>query len=117
MSELDKKRKNAELRKNRVRAKVKGTAEKPRLSVKISNLHITAQVIDDEKRHTLVCVTTVGSKITGNKTEKAAWVGTEIGKKATKAKIKTVVFDRNGRKYAKRLSSFADAARKEGMEF
>ena len=107
---------NRALRKNRVRSKVSGTAERPRLSVTISNVHVSAQLIDDAAGKTLASATTVGTKQKGSKTELAAWVGTEIAKKANKAKIKHVVFDRNGRAYAGRLSALADAARKEGME-
>jgi len=117
MSNLAKKLQNKVLRKNRVRAKISGTAERPRLTVTISNMHINAQIIDDVKGNTLVAATTVGLKSTGTMTEKAALIGTEIAKKAIKAKIKTVVFDRNGRQYAGRLSTLADAARKEGLEF
>ena len=60
---------------------------------------------------------TVGAKQTGTITELAAFVGVDIAKKAKKAKITTVVFDRNGRQYAGRLAALADAARKEGLEF
>jgi len=117
MSNLAKKLQNKVLRKNRVRAKVSGTAERPRLTVTISNTHINAQIIDDIKGTTLVAATTVGLKSTGTMTEKAALIGADIAKKAVKAKIKTIVFDRNGRQYAGRLSALADAARKEGLEF
>lgn len=117
MSALDKKRVSRSLRAARVRAKISGTAERPRLSVTISNKHISAQLIDDVKQHTVVAATTVGSKQTGTMTEKAAFIGAEIAKKAKKANIKAVVFDRNGRQYAQRLSALADAARKEGLEF
>jgi len=117
MSELEHKRKRAGLRAKRVRAKVVGTSARPRLVVRISNLHIEAQVIDDEKRVTLVAATTVGQKMTGNKTEKAALVGVDIAKKAVKAGVKQVVLDRGSRKYAGRLSALANAARKEGLEF
>ncbi len=108
---------NSMFRANRTRAKIHGTAERPRLSVHISNQHITAQVIDDDKSATLAYATTVGSKLTGTKTEKAAAIGKEIADKAKKAKIKTVVFDRGSKLYAGRLSALADAARKEGLEF
>ncbi len=108
---------NSMFRANRTRAKIHGTAERPRLSVHISNQHITAQVIDDDKSTTLAYATTVGSKLTGTKTEKAAAIGKEIADKAKKAKIKTVVFDRGSKLYAGRLSALADAARKEGLEF
>ena len=111
------KKQNLALRKGRVRAKISGTAERPRLTVTISNLHVSAQIIDDVVQKTLISATTVGSKAKGTKTELAAKIGAEIAKKAKKAKINTVVFDRNGRQYAGRLHALADAARKEGLEF
>jgi large subunit ribosomal protein L18 len=117
MADLAKKLLNKSLRKARVRAKVSGTAERPRLTVTISNKHVSAQLIDDVKQHTIAASTTVGAKQTGTVTELAAFVGTDIAKKAKKAKITTVVFDRNGRQYAGRLAALADAARKEGLEF
>lgn len=117
MADLQKKLLNKRLRKNRVRAKVSGTAERPRLTVTISNKHVSAQLIDDVKGHTVAAATTVGTKATGTMSELAAKVGTDIAKKAKKAKINAVVFDRNGRQYAGRLSALADAARKEGLEF
>lgn len=104
-------------RANRTRAKIHGTAERPRLSVHISNQHVIAQIIDDDKGATLAYATTVGSKITGNMTEKAAKIGEQIAKEAKKAKVKKVVFDRGSKLYADRLSALADAARKEGLEF
>jgi large subunit ribosomal protein L18 len=113
----DKKLLNKGLRKARVRAKVSGTAERPRLSVTISNLHVSAQLIDDVNGKTIAAATTVGQKATGTMSEKAALVGTDIAKKAKKVKVTTVVFDRNGRAYAGRLKALADAARKEGLEF
>lgn len=108
---------NRSLRKGRVRSRVSGDAKRPRLSVTISNLHVSAQLIDDVAGKTLASATTVGTKQTGTMTDRAAWVGGEIAKKAAKLKIKQVVFDRNGRAYAGRLSALADAARKEGLEF
>ena len=107
----------AEYRANRTRAKIHGTTDRPRLTVHISNAHITAQVIDDDKKVTIAYATTVGSKLTGTKSEKAAAIGKEIAEKAKKAKVKTVVFDRGSRLYAGRMSALADAARKEGLEF
>lgn len=106
---------NLSLRKNRVRAKVGGTAERPRLSVFISNKQVTAQLIDDINGQTLAYATSVGEK--GNLTEKAASVGAKIGDMASKNKIKSVVFDRNGRKYAGRLHALANAAREKGLKF
>lgn len=117
MSDLTKKTLNLRLRKNRVRSRVQGTAERPRLSVTISNMHISAQIINDVEGHTLAAATTVGTKKAGTMQERAATVGADIAKKAKKANIKTVVFDRNGRQYGARLSALADAARKEGLEF
>ena len=117
MTNLAKRLLNRGLRKNRVRAKVSGTAERPRLTVTISNKHISAQMIDDVAGKTIVSATTVGAKQTGTLTELAVFVGSDIAKKAKKAKITTVVFDRNGRQYAGRLSALADAVRKDGLEF
>jgi large subunit ribosomal protein L18 len=117
MSNLAKKLLGKSLRKNRVRSKVTGVAARPRLTVTISNKHVSAQLIDDEKKHTIAASTTVGTKQEGSLSDQAAFVGTEIAKKAKKAKITAVVFDRNGRRYAKRLAALADAARKEGLEF
>lgn len=117
MADLQKKLLNRRLRKNRVRARVNGTADRPRLTVFISNKHVSAQIIDDTKGITIVSVTTVGTKLAGSMTELAAKVGSDVAKKAKKAKINAVVFDRNGRQYAGRLSALADAARKEGLEF
>ena len=104
-------------RAKRTRAKIHGTSERPRLSVHFSNQNITAQVIDDDKKATLAYATTVGAKMDGTMTEKAAQIGTEIAKKAETAKIKSVVFDRGAKLYAGRMSALADAARKEGLEF
>ncbi|MBO7657489.1 50S ribosomal protein L18 [Candidatus Saccharibacteria bacterium] len=104
-------------RAKRTRAKIHGTSDRPRLTVHFSNLHVTAQIIDDDKKATLAYATTVGTKITGNKTEKAAQIGAEIAKKAKTAKISKVVFDRGSKLYAGRMNALAEAARKEGLEF
>jgi large subunit ribosomal protein L18 len=105
-------------RKHRVRATVSGTAERPRLSVFISNRHITAQVINDETGKTLAYVSTVGAKAQkGSMTERATWIGEEIAKKAKAAKVKKVVFDRGGHVYHGRVAALADAARNAGLEF
>ena len=117
MNMLAKKLLGRSLRKSRVRSVVHGTAERPRLTVTISNQHVSAQLIDDVAGKTLAATTTVGKKLTGTMTEKAATVGKEIATKAKKAKITSIVFDRNGRQYAGRLKALADAARKEGLEF
>jgi large subunit ribosomal protein L18 len=118
MNKLAHKLQNRVLRKNRVRAKVSGTTERPRLSVFISNRHITAQIIDDTNHATIAYISTVGSKAAaGTMTERATWVGNEIAKKAKAAKVKAVVFDRGSRLYHGRMQALADAARKAGLEF
>jgi len=117
MGRLQKKNNSAVLRKQRIRAKLSGTAKRPRLTVTISNLHISAQLIDDENKITLAQATTVGAKAKGTMTEKAIVIGTEIAKKAKAAKISTVIFDRNGRLYHGRVKALADAARAEGLKF
>lgn len=118
MDNLTHKLQNRSIRQKRVRAVVSGTSKRPRLSVFISGQHVTAQIIDDTTSKTLAYVTTVGQKAaTGNMTAKAEWVGGQIAAKAKAAKVKHVVFDRNGRKYHGRLKSLADQARKEGLEF
>jgi large subunit ribosomal protein L18 len=105
-------------RKRRIRSVVSGTATRPRLSVFVSNTHISAQLIDDTTHKTIGHATTVGQKpLKGTKTERAEWVGTEIAKLATKAKVKQVVFDRGGKLYHGRVAALADAARKAGLEF
>ena len=105
------------MRAKRTRAKIHGTADRPRLSVHFSNLNITAQIIDDDAKSTLAYATTIGAKMTGTKTEKAAQIGAEIAKKAKTKKISKVVFDRGAKLYAGRMNALADAARKEGLEF
>lgn len=118
MNRLVKKSQNAAQRKNRVRAKVIGSTERPRLSVTISNLHVSVQIVDDSTHKTIVSATTVGDKAaTGTMTEKAAYIGGQVAKKAKAKKITKVVFDRNGRKYHGRVKALADAARQNGLEF
>jgi large subunit ribosomal protein L18 len=108
---------NRMLRKARIRARVIGTEERPRLSVYVSNRHIHAQIIDDTTGKTLVSSTSVVSNVKGSLGEKAALIGKDISAKAKKAKIVKVVFDRNGRQYHGRLKALADAAREGGLEF
>lgn len=109
---------NKVLRKARVRARVSGTEQRPRLSVYVSNQHIHAQLINDEKGVTIASSTSATAKdVKGSLSEKAAWVGADIAKKAKKAKVTAVVFDRNGRKYHGRLKALAEAARQGGLEF
>lgn len=118
MNNLSLKSRNLIRRKFRIRAAVSGTTERPRLTVHVSNRHITAQIIDDTTHKTLVYVTTAGQKSQkGTMIERATIVGTEIAAKAKTAKIKTVVFDRNGKLYHGRVKALADAARAGGLEF
>lgn len=118
MNRLKSTAKNLARRKNRIRKTVVGTSQRPRLSVYISNQHVEAQIIDDSKHVTIVHSTTVGQKTaTGTMTEKAAWVGKEIAKKAKAKKVSHVVFDRNGRLFHGRIKALADAAREGGLQF
>jgi len=100
----------------RVRAKIKGTAEKPRLAVFKSNKYISAQLIDDVKAHTIACATSQ-SITSGTQLEKASQIGTTIADLAKKAGIDTVVFDRGGYIYTGKVAALADAARKSGLTF
>ena len=97
-------------RHNRVRAKIKGTAEKPRASVFRSNKHILVQIIDDQAAKTLVSSivkSTDKTKINGNKVDIAASVGETLAKKAKEIGIESVVFDRGGYKYHGRVKAIA----------
>ena len=110
-----------ELRKKRhmrVRNKVSGTAECPRLNVFRSNSNIFAQIIDDEKGTTLVSSSSQSLKIkNGGNVEGAKLVGKDIAEKAKKAGITKVVFDRGGYLYHGRVKALAEAARENGLEF
>ena len=102
----------------RVRKKVTGTAEKPRLCVFRSNKNIEAQLIDDVKGVTLVSASSTQLKLAnGGNCEAAAKVGKVIGERALQAGIKNVVFDRGGFIYHGKIRALADAAREAGLEF
>lgn len=106
----------------RIRNKISGTAQTPRLNVFRSSAHIYAQIIDDEKAITLVSSSTQSKELAKElkgktKQEKANIVGTDIAKKALKAKIENVVFDRGGYLYTGRVQALAEAARKAGLKF
>jgi large subunit ribosomal protein L18 len=110
----------AELRQrrhDRVRKKVSGTPERPRLAVFRSNKHIYAQLIDDLSGKTLASASTVADGTKGSKKEAADAVGTLIAERAKAAGIDTVVFDRGGFRYHGRVAAIADAARKAGLKF
>lgn len=119
------KKTRSEMRKRRhirVRKKVAGTSERPRLNIFRSLNQIYAQVIDDNSGRTVVSVSTLDSKVKTKaksltKTEQAKLVGEEIAKRAKKAGIKEVIFDRGGYKYHGRVKALADAAREAGLEF
>ena len=101
--------------KAKIRAKISGTSDRPRLSIFRSNKFIYAQVIDDTTQKTLVSVNDV--KMTkGTKTERAKQIGAEIAKLAMDNKISQVVFDRNGFKYTGRIKVVADSAREAGLK-
>ena len=102
----------------RVRSKVSGTSETPRLCLYRSNKNIEAQIIDDVKRVTLVASSSMALKLeNGGNVEAASKVGEDIAKKALAAKIKTVVFDRSGYIYHGRVKALAEAAREAGLKF
>lgn len=103
-------------RAKRVRNAIKGDGTRPRLSVNISNKHISAQIIDDSTHTTIASSTTIGSKKSGNMTELSSWVGSDIAKKAKAKKVNKVVFDRGSRLYHGRVKALADAAREGGLE-
>ncbi|MEA3399258.1 MAG: 50S ribosomal protein L18 [Patescibacteria group bacterium] len=113
---MDKKMEKRIRLKKKIRTRIKGTAERPRLSVFRSNNSIYAQLIDDVKEKTIVSSSDLNVK-KGTKTEKAKEVGKELAKKAIEKKIKQVVFDRSGFKYIGRIKALADAAREGGLEF
>ena len=109
-----------EKRHSRIRESVKGTETRPRLSVFRSNANISAQIIDDEKGVTLVSASSLEKELklkNGGNVEAAKIIGAEIAKRAKKAKITEVVFDRGGYLYHGRVKALAEAARENGLEF
>lgn len=114
----ERKRRHARLRK-----RVFGTAERPRLAVYRSHQHIYAQIINDEQGHTLVAASTLEPEVKGNGDEyfgnadAARKIGERIAQKAREKGIETVVFDRGGNKYHGRVAALAEAAREAGLQF
>ncbi|WP_317617092.1 50S ribosomal protein L18 [Bombilactobacillus thymidiniphilus] len=105
-------------RHRRVRAKISGTAERPRLNVFRSNKNIYAQLIDDVAGVTLASASTLDSEVTAsNKTEQASQVGKLVAERAVKAGKTDVVFDRGGYLYQGRVQALAEAARENGLKF
>jgi len=106
----------------RIRSKIKGTSECPRLAVFRSNSHIYAQIIDDVSGNTLVSCSTLDKEIkdmisSSRTCEASIFVGEIIAKRSIQNKISSVSFDRGGRVYHGRIKALADAARKEGLKF
>ena len=103
--------------KYRVRSKIVGTTERPRLCVFRSNKEIYAQIINDDKGVTLAAASSVGLHAGENKTELAGKVGEAVAQKAAAAGITAVVFDRNGYLYHGRVKELAEGARRGGLKF
>jgi large subunit ribosomal protein L18 len=104
----------------RIRKNLSGTAERPRLVVTRSLRQITAQIVDDNKGHTLVSASSLDASLRtaeGTKSDLASKVGALLGERAKAAGISKVVFDRGGNRYAGRIAALADAARATGLEF
>lgn len=102
----------------RIRKNVYGTAERPRLVVTRSNRHMVAQIVDDDKRHTIVSASTKEAAVRDDKktkTDAARSVGERIAERAQAVGIKAVVFDRGGNKYHGRVAAVADGARSGGL--
>ena len=110
---------NVDRRKARIRAKVKGTASRPRLSVFRSNKHVYAQIIDDVKKQTLTGASEMELKTAekANKSGRAKEIGLLIAKKAAAKKVTAVVFDKGSYKYHGRVKAVAEGAREGGLKF
>ena len=107
-------------RQRRIRGKISGTAERPRLRVVRTNANIYAMIVDDTKHNTLVSASTLGTElkgINGGNKEAAEKVGDLVAKRALEAGIKQVTFDRGGRIYHGRVKALAEGARAAGLEF
>lgn len=112
-----KKESNRASRHRRIRTKINGTSEKPRLVVFRSLSHHYAQLIDDSKGVTLASASDLKAKSKDKKADRAKKMGTELAKVALEKKITTCVFDRNGYKYHGRIKAIADGAREGGLQF
>ncbi len=116
MANMIKKRAARKARKIRVRLKVRGTTERPRLAVFRSAKHIYVQVIDDTKGATLVSASTVADKVDGKGKARAAAVGKLIAERAKEKGVEAVVFDRAGYRYHGQVKELADGAREAGLK-
>ena len=102
----------------RIRRKITGTAERPRLCVMVSNKHIYGQLVDDEKAVTLVSVSSAGKSAVGDKNVAGATlIGKRLAELAKEAGITALVFDRGGYRYHGRVKAIADAVREAGFKF
>ncbi|MBH54998.1 MAG: 50S ribosomal protein L18 [Opitutaceae bacterium] len=105
----------------RIRKKIAGTADRPRLAVHLSNKHVYGQLIDDDAGKTLVYVSTNGKDLKGKDLKAnikgAQTVGKAVAEKAKKAGVEKVIFDRSGRRYHGCVKAFGDAAREGGLNF
>ena len=103
----------------RIRKKISGTAERPRLAVHFSNQNVYAQVIDDEAGKTLASASTLDKSVSakGANKESAAKIGEAVAKAAKSAKVEAVVFDRGGFQFHGKVKALADAAREAGLNF
>lgn len=117
MAQKSHKRVLLERRKKRVRKKISGTTECPRLCVNRSSKHIYAQVIDDTRGHTVAEASSVSLKIPGGNIAAAKEVGKKLAEQATAQSVRTVCFDRRGHLYHGRVKALADAAREAGLVF
>ncbi len=109
-------------RKKRIRSKIEGTSDRPRLNIKCGHKHIYAQVIDDSKGFTLAAASTLSAELKGSlkstgNIEAAKAVGKLIAQKAAEKNIKQVVFDRAGKVYTGKVKALADEARAGGLDF
>ena len=120
-SQVSSKRRTSRTRRHaRLRKKVVGSAERPRLAVKRSSRHIVAQLIDDVAGHTVAAASTLEADVRaldGDKKARAAKVGELVAARAREAGVTAVVFDRGGYDYHGRIAALADAARECGLEF
>jgi large subunit ribosomal protein L18 len=123
MAEIAKKRLQSRLARHaRIRRKISGTAERPRLCVRRSLLHMVVQVVDDENNNSLVLVSTTGKEFQEkfaslNKVEQSKELGKLVAQKAKEKGIETVAFDRGGYIYHGRVKAVADGAREAGLQF
>ena len=122
MNKFKAKREGLKRRQRRVRAKIFGTAERPRLAVHRTNAHIYAQVIDDADAKTICSASTLDAEFRatgklGSNKDAAEFVGELIGKRAIEAGVTEVTFDRGGRIYHGRVKAVAEGAREGGLEF